>query len=390
MTTLTADAQLAEYGILTDPGGRDLQALVDLAAMICDVPTAAINLISSDSQHQVATAGFDPSICARSDSMCAAVLDEPGTVIAEDASVDPRFAQNPFVTGTIGNVKFYASAPLTTPEGITIGRLCVFDENPRRLTEEQAHVLQELATRMVDVLELRLRTRQLEETQDELHRSNELLTLFAGQVSHDLRSPLTAVLANTELLAGEPAVVADAELGQLVNATLDAGRRMSGLIDTVLDYARPGAALKPADVDLGRVLADVLHDLEPAIRARGGTIEVGDLPVVRGDVRLLHTVLQNLISNAVKFTPVGTAPQVTVAAVRHTDHWRLSVADNGRGVPEERRQSVFDLYTRGEGSIEGSGIGLATARRLVEAHGGTIGIDDAAAGGAEVWFTLPG
>lgn len=389
MSTVTADEQLDEYGVLAEPGGRDLQALVDLAALVCDVPTAAINLITSDSQHQVATAGFDPSICARSDSMCAAVLDQPDLVVAEDASQDERFAANPFVTGVIGDVRFYASAPLTTPGGVTIGRLCVFDDVPRTLNDEQAGVLQVLASRMVDVLELRLRSRQLEQTRDELRRSNELLTLFAGQVSHDLRSPLTAVLANAELLATEPAVQADPDVGQLVGATLDAGRRMAGLIDSILDYAQPGAALKLESVDLTRVLADVRDDLAPVLAERGAVVQATELPTVRGDVRLLHTVLQNLVSNAVKFTPAGTDPVVTVTSERVGSSWRLTIADNGRGIAPERRESAFALYARGEESVEGSGIGLATARRVVEAHGGRIGIDEAPGGGAAVWFTVP-
>lgn len=388
-TAAEADAQLAEYGVLNEPGGRDLQALVELAALVCDVPTAAINLISSDSQHQVATAGFDPSICARSDSMCAAVLEDSGTVVAEDASTDDRFSTNPFVTGVIGSVRFYASAPLTTPSGTTIGRLCVFDDVPRKLTAEQAGVLQVLASRMVDVLELRLRSRELEQTRDELHRSNELLTLFAGQVSHDLRSPLTAVLVNAELLAGEPAVQADPELGRVVAATLDAGRRMAGLIDSILEYARPGAELVISTVDLGDVLTDVLADLAPEIARRGAEVSATDLPQVRGDERLLHTVLQNLVANAVKFTPPGTTPVVRVSSERVGTTWRVTVADNGRGIPEDRRESVFALYSRGEEGPAGSGIGLTTARRVVEAHRGAMGITESDAGGAAVWFTLP-
>lgn len=389
MSAVTADEQLDAYGILADPGVEELEALVGLAAMICEVPTAAINLISSDSQHQVAAAGFDAAICARSDSMCAAVLEDTATVVSEDASLDPRFAENPFVNGEIGNVRFYASAPLTTPAGTTIGRLCVFDDVPRHLSTERARVLQVLASRIVGVLELRLRTRQLEQTRDELHRSNELLHLFAGQVSHDLRSPLTAVLANAEVLAQEPAVLADPDLGQLVTATIEAGQRMSGLIDTVLDFARPGGTLTPAEVDLSQVLHDVLHDLEPELSRRGAQVSRGELPQVRGDARMLHTVLQNLISNAAKFTDQHP-PIIDVSAqLLGSTWWRLQVSDNGPGIPESRRESVFTLYSRGDGPADGSGIGLATARRVVEAHGGRIGVEDSPAGGTTVWFTLP-
>ena len=127
MTTPTADEAIARYRALDEPGGRDLHALAELAALVCGVPNAAINLITRDHQHQIAAAGIDPSVCSREDSMCAVVLDDTRTVVAPDASADPRFAANPFVSGVIDTVRFYASAPLTTPDGTTIGRLCVFD-----------------------------------------------------------------------------------------------------------------------------------------------------------------------------------------------------------------------------------------------------------------------
>lgn len=396
MSSPTADEAIARYRALDEPGGRDLQALAELAALVCGVPNSAINLITRDHQHQIAAAGIDPSVCSREDSMCAVVLDDTRTVVAPDASADPRFATNPFVSGEIDTVRFYASAPLITPDGTTIGRLCVFDSEPHELAAERADVLQVVAQRVVDVLELRLRGRQLEQslveltrTQDELTRSNELLSLFAGQVSHDLRSPLTAILANTELLADEPAVTGDPVVAELVGATHQAGQRMAGMISTILDYARSGAVLRPTEVALDEVLSHVLDDLAPAIGRRSAVVRREPLPQVVGDATQLYAVLLNLVSNAVKFTPPDRAPEVAVTAARGDGEWRVAVTDNGRGIPVTGRDTVFVLHARGDSSVEGSGIGLATARRAVEAHGGRIGIDDAPGGGTTIWFTLP-
>jgi signal transduction histidine kinase len=389
-------AAIEQYAVLDAPPDEGLQGLVELAALVCGVPNAAINLITADHQHQVATAGIDPSVCAREDSMCAAVLDEPLSVVTPDARLEPRFAGNPFVTGEIASVRFYASAPLVTPAGDTIGRLCVFDDHPQQLTSRREHVLQVLARRVVDVLELRLRTRQLEaslgeltRTRDELHRSNELLSLFAGQVSHDLRSPLTAILANAELLTLEPAVKEDPDVTRIAEATVSAGRRMAAMIQSILDFTAVGARLDPVVLDLGEVLADVAADLAPVIEGRSATLRSGSLPCVRADRQQLYAVLLNLVSNAVKFTPPTTAPVVEVRADHEGDTWRISVTDNGRGIPPEDRETVFELYRRGSDGVEGSGIGLATARRVVEAHGGAIGVSGAPDGGTTVWFTLP-
>ena len=374
--------ELERYRVLTDPVGRDLQALVDLASQACDVPQAAINVITRNQQHQiVATAGIEPSVCSREDSMCAAVMSESGPVVVPDATRDERFRTNPFVNGVIGDVRFYASTPLVTPDGVHLGRLCVFDESPRTLTPAQESSLRTVADQVMEVLELRLRTRELE-------RANHHLALFAGQVSHDLRSPLTAILANAELLATEPVVATDDGLGTVVRAVFDAGRRMNRMIEEMLDFAVRGGRLNLGETPLEHVFTLALTDLEPVVRHGGAAVTVEPLPTVRGDADMLYSVVLNLLTNALKFTRDGVPAQVTVTAEPRDGAWRIVVADNGRGIDPARRNEVFDLYERGDD--RGShGIGLATTRRMVQAHGGRVGVADSPAGGAAVWFELP-
>lgn len=388
-------AVLEQYGVLTQPSS-DLQALVDLVAQVCEVPNAAINIITHDQQRQIATTGIDPSVCSREDSMCAAVMAEASPVVVADASLDERFSTNAFVTGDIGNVRFYASAPLTSPDGTTLGRLCVFDDEVRDLAPEQQRALVTIARQIMEVLELRYRTGQLETSltelarlRDELRRSNRDLTHFAGQVSHDLRSPLTAILANAELLAGEPVVEDDPDLASLVDAVHAAGHRMNRMIEEILGYATAGGQLALADTDLAQVLGLVLADLGPLVRQKGATVEHADLPHVTADADMLYSVLLNLLSNALKFSREDEPPRITVTAERRDGRWRVTVSDNGIGIPSERRDAVFALHVREQTGREGHGIGLATTRRLVQAHGGEIGLEESATGGTTVWFELP-
>ncbi|MET0821483.1 MAG: GAF domain-containing sensor histidine kinase [Aeromicrobium sp.] len=392
----SVDHELARYRVLDRTAGRDLQSLVDLIAQICDVPHAVINMISSTTQHQIVASGFEPSICARDDSMCAAVMDVPDSIVVADASVDDRFKDNPFVTGEIGAVRFYGSAPIVTPDGVSIGRLCVFDLIPRELSPVQRRALGVMAAQVMDLLELRFRSQALEDSleeltraQEDLRRSNEHLTQFAGQVSHDLRTPLTAILVNAELLSTEPVVENDAEVAQMVEAVEQAGHRMDAMIQQMLSFAQQGGRLRSTEVDLGHVLDLVLKDVAPLSQRSDAQIVVGELPRVMGDSDLIYSVLLNLMTNAIKFARPNERPQVTVSAEHRDRHWRIRVDDNGIGVPEDRRESMFDLFARDDHDRVGHGIGLATARRIVEAHGGSIGMDDAAAGGTSVWFDLP-
>jgi signal transduction histidine kinase len=279
-----------------------------------------------------------------------------------------------------------------TPQGLPIGTLCVFDEEPRAIAPQQRQALASLAERVVDLLELELRSRELDasvsdlrRTQDELQRSNEILTAFAGQVSHDLSNPLTAIGMALELF--EVDGDRDPRSAALLTRARSGVRRMRLLIDDLLAFARLGGELTWVQVDLAAVVHDVREDLAAALA--GATVEVGELPVVVGDPVQLASVVQNLVANAAKFTRPGEPAHVAISARREGDMWRVEVRDRGTGIPADQRHRVFEPLARVDPSVEGSGIGLATCRRVVQAHGGRIGLEESPEGGTCAWFELP-
>ncbi len=376
-------ASIDRYDVLAAPRRVDLEAIAELAALVCSTSMATVNLITDVAQHQVATHGFEASICSRADSMCARTLGETGAVVVPDARLDRRFRDNPFVTGVIGSVRFYASTQLATPEGVVIGTLCVFDEVPREITERQVHALRTLADRVVDVLELSLRSRELATT-------NERLSEFAGRVSHDLKAPLTTVVLALETVIDllddgiEPARVRGV-LQRAVGGT----HRMATLIDDVLAFSSAGRLTTWQRVDLAAVLDDVEEDLAAAY-AHEATLERGLLPVVSGDPVLLRSVLQNFLDNAAKYRAADRPLHVVVGAERRDEAWwRVSVADNGPGVPAQARERVFERGVRLDRDDRGSGFGLDTCRHAIQAHGGRVGVDETPAGGATFWFEVP-
>lgn len=391
-----ADREIERYDVPHHDPGRDLRSLVELLADICEVPHAAINLVGSTQQQTIVTSGIEVDVCAREDSMCAIVMDDSDPVVVTDASLDPRFAANPFVTGEIGAVRFYASAPIVTPDGVPIGRLCVFDDIPRELSALQRRALGIMAAQVMDLLELRYRSQALETSldelthvRDELRRTNEHLTLFAGQVSHDLRTPLSAILMNAELLATTPSVEQDVEVSEMIGAVREAGQRMETMIAEMLSFARKGGRVRMVETDLRDIVDLVITDIDPLLQDGGADITVGELPPILSDPDLIYSVMLNLVTNAIKFARPGTRPTVEITSERRDAHWRIRVTDDGVGVPQERQKAMFDLFARADQDVAGHGIGLATAKRIVKAHHGTIGMESPDSGGTSVWFDLP-
>jgi len=375
---------IAEYAVLAD-STADLEGLVWLAATLCDVPKAVINIIDDRSQHQIAALGFAADVCSREDSMCAAVFERGDQVVVDDARDDVRFALNPFVTGVIAEVRFYASTPLVTPRGVAIGTLCVFDDEVGELTPERRQGLRVLAEQVVDALELRRIAR-------ELRHSNEQLESFAGQVGHDLRNPLTAVAGFIELAAMSPELT-DAPRAAYALARADAATtRMEAMIADLLDYARLGGATPRRErVELAELVAAVVDDLDTVITASDAEVTADADVALVGDPTLLRALVQNLVANALKFSAAsGAVPRVDLRATALDGGCLLTVDDNGPGIPVEQRDRVFGLMERGDaGDVPGLGIGLSTCRRIVETHGGRIGVDESPLGGARIRVVLP-
>ena len=181
---------------------------------------------------------------------------------------------------------------------------------------------------------------------------------------------------------------ATADLVPLINRALGASARMTTMIEDVLSFARLETSIDPVPVDLNVATAAALDDL--AGRFDGVELRVGELPVVLGDETLLRSLVQNLLSNAAKFRSEERPPRVSMTAGKVGSQWRVEVADNGIGVPEDERERVFEPMVRLDKRIDGVGIGLATCRRIVDAHGGVIGVTAPASGvGAVFWVELP-
>lgn len=231
-------AALADYQVTglddSDPVVPRLRELCELAAGAAGMPNAVISLVDDRAQHQVAV-GIDPAPGRPDEAMWQLALAEGRDVHVPDASTDPRFAASPWVDGRRSRIRCYASTILRTPAGQVLGTLTAFGDRPRELAEDQLRALRLIARQVVDALELR---RQLERADAELSEWQHRLASFAGQLSHDLKAPLTAILGFSELLGDMDSIAQDAAAAGYVRRCSSSARRMLAMIDELLAHAR--------------------------------------------------------------------------------------------------------------------------------------------------------
>src|SRR3954471_9099003 len=219
---------------------------------------------------------------------------------------------------------------------------------------------------------------------EERRREDELRN-FAAVAAHDLREPLVGIHLLAALLSRRAGLgVQEQEMIRLLD---DGVQRAKTLVDGILEYATAADnAASRTEVDCGEIVRDVLAALARQIDAVDARVEVGELPTLKASRLGLFRVFQNLIGNALKFQD-GDVPTIMVSARPGEAGWMFSVRDNGVGLPKE--SAIFEMFKRGGGEQQGSGIGLATCRRIVEGHGGRIWAKPAPGGGSTFTFTLP-
>ena len=240
-----------------------------------------------------------------------------------------------------------------------------------------------------DLTERRRQEEALRAAVDELQAANQELDRFAMVAAHDMADPLRTISGFAEFLVHTDPSAEDAK--RYSQHILDSSLRLGTMLQGLLAYARAGRAPGGGvPIDLAATVGQVLADLEASIRERQAEVDVAmpDGATVLIDADDARVVLQNLVGNAIKFSDEGS-PLIGIDGERRGDHWCVSVRDNGPGIAPEDRTRIFDAFERARHPAAGYGLGLATCKRLVERHGGRIGVDSAPGQGTRFWFTVP-
>ena len=279
-------------------------------------------------------------------------------------------------------------------DGQTLGRSLSYAIERHRLLDEVVSRTKELSSvnseLELEVAERRRAEESLAKQAEELRRSNAELEQFAYVASHDLQEPLRMVSSYVKILSDDYAGRLDTDADRFIGYIVDGSTRMKGLIDDLLTFSRVGTQGWPFEATDCNVIIDrVISDQAESIGGCQGTVTHDLLPIVDGDATQLAQVLQNLVSNALKYTR-DVPPRVHVSAKQQGDEWVFSVSDNGMGIAPHHYERIFQMFQRLHHRSEypGSGIGLAICHKIVERHGGRIWVESEVGKGSTFHFTI--
>jgi PAS domain S-box-containing protein len=263
-----------------------------------------------------------------------------------------------------------SAAPIRDGQGRTVGVVLVFRDVTRRRESEA----------------------QLRRLNQDLRRTNQDLQQFSYAASHDLKEPLRTVSNYLQLIRNRySGKVLDQEAGQLFDVAVAGAQRMHALVEALLEYSRAGevgdSTIEPVPVE--KLVGDAIANLQSSISETGADVSLGPLPVVNANALHLTQVFENLIGNALKYCS-EQAPRISVTAAEGAHDWVFCVEDNGIGIQPEYQAQIFGIFKRLHGDeYPGTGIGLATCKKIVDRHGGTIWVESEPGKGSRFSFTLP-
>lgn len=272
-----------------------------------------------------------------------------------------------------------------------IGAIGNYWANQRMPSEETVSILQALADTASVAIENAQLYAELRSKVETLQESNYELNRFAWIASHDLQEPLRTIVTQVEMLRRRYGSQLDARAAGYITMVTQSAGRLQELVDNLLVHARTQKIEKFRPLSLGTAIDAALKSLDCLIQGSGATIGYKEPPWVWGDPALLTRLIENLLTNAIKFQKPGQRPRIRIAFERDGSQWRVAVADNGIGIEATYHQRVFELFRRlhSQDVYAGSGIGLATCRKIIELHGGKIWVESRPGEGSTFYFTVP-
>ena len=348
---------LRDYKILDTQREEAFDDLTRIASQICGTPMALVSLIDENRQWFKSAVGLGAPETARELAFCAHAILQDKVFEVPDAQRDVRFHDNALVIGA-PHLRFYAGAPLQTPDGHALGTLCVLDRTPRSLSQEQKAALEALARQAMAQMELRKALRESE-------RTSRYRSRLMAVMGHDLKQPVNVINMCLTLLEPQLGDGEDKETLAYARAAIDT---LSGELDALAQASRLDQdRVRIAKVPIRRVLDNIRDNWSLRARSKGLELRIKESDaVIESDEKLLGTIVGNLVGNAIKYTEAGG---VLVGLRRRGGGYRIEVWDTGVGIPEGQREKIFDAFNQLDTHSEGLGLGLAIVRRTADLLG---------------------
>lgn len=382
---------LQSYDILDTLPEEEYNEITQLAAIICNTPISQISLIDQKRQFIKASVGLEIQECDRDIAFCShSILNPADVTIVPDSRNDERFHDNPFVIDD-PKIIFYAGMPLVSSDGYSLGALCVIDHVPRKLSAKQLEALRYLSKQTIKLFELRKANASLKVSQKRLKAYSEQMESFAYIASHDLKEPARMVSNFMQLLEKKYTTQLDEKAKKYIYFASDGAKRMTVLIDDLLDFAKINNETNTNEnVDTSLLLNEVTAYLKGVIEEKKATILYGKLPVILATATGIRLLFRNLITNALKYQSADKQSVIEISYTESNTHWQFVVQDNGIGIDSKNLQTVFQLFKRlhSKEVYTGTGMGLAICKKIVENHGGNIWVESEVGKGSKFYFTI--
>ncbi len=365
--------------------------ITKLASMICGTPVSLITLIGEDRQWFKSKIGTDINEAPREITHCShAILNPEDLMEVQDTREDERFSDNPYTTGT-PQILFYAGMPLKAYNGDVLGTLCVLDVKPNVLNQEQKESLKALANQVENLFELRRHNLELEKTTVELKEKNSQLKNFAGIVSHDMKMPLANMIITTDLIKAKYASNFDEEGIQYLDYLKQSSFKLSNYITGILQHYESESLTESSseEFDIHDLLESIIDLLNINYNCVINLPE--DNMILNCNKIALEQIFLNLIGNSLKYNNKEEII-INVQCSNGGDFYNFSISDNGIGIPKDKQEEIFELFTIVEeidrSGNRGNGIGLSTVKKLVNSLGGDITVESEINKGTTFKFSM--
>lgn len=382
---------LKDYSILDTLPEKEYDDITQLASQICGTSISSISLIDEKRQWFKSKVGINVNETSKEFSFCGHAIMEPDAIFTvRDSRLDERFQDNPMVTGD-PHVVFYTGVPLVSPEGFALGTLCVIDDQPKELNQDQLLSLKALSNQVVSLFELRKSKMSLERLTNDLEIRNKELEKFARVAAHDIKSPLNNISGLTEILLQQYAAVLD-EDGKLMLQMLDvSSQTLRELVDGILEHSKSDHILSAnrSVFNLNKLVSQCVELLD--IRREFNFSIDFEETLIAVNKAALQQILLNLMTNAIKYNNKTTV-EVKIKFSEDLHFCTFKVQDNGLGIDEKYQSKIFDIFevvaAEDRFGKRGTGIGLSTVKKLVEGLGGSIKVSSEIGAGAAFEFTI--